>query len=319
MPPKKSTTAAAASETAASSRPRRATAAPASAPAPALATKKRAAPKPADKETAKKSKKAAPKATTTDDVPKAEPTTGAVVEESKAAPRKRGRHPKGGETTKAAVHEEAAEAQLEDELLDSAAGAEVAAAEEKCELPSALLTSTSGSNYWLLKAEQEDRNETAHNGTVINTRFTIDDLRDNNLATGKPELWDGVRNHVAANNMRAMRKGELAFFYASGGKQGRSPGIVGVVEIVSEAEWDLTTRDPGAYGYVSKEKAGTREKWVVVGVEFRRKFDVPVSLRTLQEHKEGRLSGMQLFRQTRLSVAKVTANEWRFIMEELVG
>jgi len=248
-----------------------------------------------------------------------------VEEESKAAPRKRGRPPKGGETTKATVLEEAAEQQLEDELLDNTAATEAtamgAAKSEKGEqaLPSSSARSGTVKNYWLMKAEQEDRIETAHDGTQINTKFTIDDLRENTITKpdARPELWDGVRNHVAANNMRAMRKGDLAFFYASGGKAGRSPSIVGTMEVVSEAEWDVTTEDPSTYGYVDESKKEQRQKWVVVGVSFRSKLK-PISLKKLQEHKDGKLASMQLFRQSRLSVAKVTQEEWTFIIDELV-
>ncbi|TKA72444.1 hypothetical protein B0A55_08000 [Friedmanniomyces simplex] len=233
-----------------------------------------------------------------------------VAGEGKAAPKKRGRPPKGGETTKSHADEEAAEEQLEEELLDSndAEGAEIG---EPAPPPS----SSNSKRYWLMKAEQEDREERAHNGTVINTKFTIDDLRSKTTA---PELWDGVRNHVAAKNMRAMRKGELAFFYASGGKQGRTPGIVGIMEVVSEAEHDVTTADEGAYGYVGEE--GKRGQWCVVGVEFRKKLSKPVSLKELQQHRGAgeALEKMQLFKQSRLSVAEVSAAEWDFIMEQLV-
>ena len=50
------------------------------------------------------------------------------------------------------------------------------------------------------------------------------------------ESWNGVRNHTAANNLKAMKKGDLAFFYHSNiGKE-----IVGIVEIVREAYPDPT-------------------------------------------------------------------------------
>ena len=213
------------------------------------------------------------------------PKKEAVAGEGKAAPKKRGRPPKGGATTKASVDEEAAEAQLEEELLDSttgaAADAPVADAEEATgeRAPTPAPAARQMKRYWLMKAEQEDREEHAHNGAVINTKFTIDDLRARraNRETGPVELWDGVRNAVAAKNMRAMRKGDEAFFYASGGKQGRTPGITGVMEVVSEAEYDVTTEDEGAYGFVEDVKA--RGRWCVVGVEFRKKLSTPVSLK----------------------------------------
>lgn len=241
-------------------------------------------------------------------------------------PRKRRRPPKGGETTKVHVDEMAAEQQLEEELLETAAdaaGGAAAKSEKGAEVKSEkgeqqTTAPSSGRNYWLMKAEQEDREEKTFNGTVINTKFTIDDLAARKKEAG-PELWDGVRNPVAAKHMREMKTGDLAFFYASGGKQGRTPGIVGLMEVVEEAKPDPTCSDPGAYGYVEDEKQ--RGRWVVVGVQFRKKFEKPVGLKELQKHggQGGRLEGMQLFRQTRLSVAKVRESEWDFIMGELVG
>ena len=59
----------------------------------------------------------------------------------------------------------------------------------------------------------------------FNAKFTIDDLRDK----AGPEPWDGVRNPTACKNMKEMKLGDLAFFYASGGKKGKVPGIVGVM------------------------------------------------------------------------------------------
>ena len=90
---------------------------------------------------------------------------------------------------------------------------------------------------------------TLKSGETFNTKFTIDDLR----AKTDPEPWDGVRNVVARNNMRAMKQGDLGFFYASGGKQSRKPGITGIVEIVREHEPDMSAFDENAYGFVEQE------------------------------------------------------------------
>ncbi|KAK3661184.1 hypothetical protein LTR56_000307 [Elasticomyces elasticus] len=346
MPPKK----ASANATAASDRPRRA-AAPVESkkPAAAPASKKRKAPEkaaaapakkrgrpskasaatvdeddededeedvdeeaPAPKKRGRPAKAAAApkKAATANTKAKAAPKKAAAATSSEtAAPKKRGRPAKGGATTKAAVDEDAAEAQPEEELADAAdADGEEA---ETGELPPAQVQNSK--RYWLMKAEQEDREETTHDGTVINTRFTIDDLRSKT----SPELWDGVRNPLAAKNMRAMQIGDLAFFYASGGKQGRAPGITGLMEIVSAAEHDITTSDPSAYGYVDDEKK--RDRWCVIGVEFRKKLSKPVSLKQLQEYKNAALENMQLFKQSRLSVSEVSYEEWSFIMELVQG
>ena len=115
-----------------------------------------------------------------------------------------------------------------------------------------------------------------------------------------------------------MKQGDLAFFYASGGKQGRSPGIVGVMEIVSEAQFDATTADKGSAYYEDDEKK--RNRWCVVGVQFSKKLVKPVSLKELQKYgKEGGALGeMQLLKQMRLSVGKVRESEWNFIVDNLV-
>ena len=86
----------------------------------------------------------------------------------------------------------------------------------------------SGQQYWLMKAEPESRMEKG-----VDVKFSIDDLQ----AKGGAEAWDGVRNHGARNNMRAMRVGDHAFFYHSNTK---APGIVGIMEIVGEHTIDGT-------------------------------------------------------------------------------
>ena len=80
--------------------------------------------------------------------------------------------------------------------------------------------------------------------------------------------------------MKAMKKGDLAFFYASGGKKGKVPGIVGIMEIVKEHEPDLAAFDPNNPYFVQNEKMrGTQEKprWYLVHVEFRKKLITPVT------------------------------------------
>jgi predicted RNA-binding protein with PUA-like domain len=241
----------------------------------------------------------------------------AVPDEETPPPKQRGSSPHGGETTKMEGDDDAAADQLEDELMDNAVTPQATATVTK--KGKAKVTETdkphdSGKQYWLMKAEQEDRDEAAKSGRIVNTKFTIDDLRSKDA----PEPWDGVRNPTAAKNMRAMKVGDLAFFYASGGKQGRKPGIVGIMEVVKEAEIDRTVYDEDSLGFVEKEK--DRERWVAVHVEYRKKLTKPVYLSTLQKFKEGGgvLSNMQELVAARLSVSKVSEKEWTFITENLV-
>ncbi|KAI1075129.1 DUF55-domain-containing protein [Whalleya microplaca] len=166
------------------------------------------------------------------------------------------------------------------------------------------VSSSSEKSYWLLKAEPESRFE---NG--VDVKFSIDDL----ASCTEPEPWDGIRNYVARNNLRAMKKGELAFFYQSNCKE---PGIVGTMEIVQEHSPDLSAHDPKAPYYDASSKPET-PKWSVVHVEFRSKFKQPIGLKELREMgKPGQpLENMQMLKQSRLSVSRVSPAEW----EHLIG
>ncbi|PNY26905.1 Thymocyte nuclear protein 1, partial [Tolypocladium capitatum] len=156
-----------------------------------------------------------------------------------------------------------------------------------------------GEWYWLMKAEPETRFE---NG--VDVRFSIDDLR----AKTKPEGWDGIRSYAARNHMRNMNAGDKAFFYHSNCKE---PGIAGTMEIVKEFSEDKSARRPGTPYY---DPASTRAspRWSLVHVAFRRKFAVPMTLRELRElgAPGGPLADMQMLKQSRLSVSRVSGDEW---------
>ncbi|KAK8066281.1 hypothetical protein PG997_013028 [Apiospora hydei] len=157
--------------------------------------------------------------------------------------------------------------------------------------------------YWLLKAEPETRLE---NG--VDVRFSIDDL----ASRTEPEPWDGIRNYAARNNLRAMKKGDLAFFYHSNCKE---PGIVGTMEIVREHSPDLSAHDPKAPYYDASSKP-SEPKWSVVHVEFRSKFAQQMGLKELREMgKPGQpLEKMQLLKQSRLSVSRVSPAEFKYLI-----
>lgn len=104
--------------------------------------------------------------------------------------------------------------------------------------------------------------------------------------------WDGVRNHQAANNLKAMKKGDRAFFYHSNiGKE-----IVGIVEVVKES-----------YPDPSDEKG----KFVMVDFKAIQPLAKPVTLADVKTITA--LADMALLRQSRLSVQPVTAAEWKLI------
>lgn len=106
--------------------------------------------------------------------------------------------------------------------------------------------------------------------------------------------WDGVRNHQAANNLKAMKKGDQAFFYHSNiGKE-----IVGIVEVVKESYPDPS------------DEAG---KFVMVDFKALKPLKKPVTLADVKSTKA--LADMALLKQSRLSVQPVTAAEWKTILK----
>ena len=112
------------------------------------------------------------------------------------------------------------------------------------------------------------------------------------LVKDKRTNWSGVRNFQAAANLKAMKKGDRAFFYHSGeGKE-----IVGVAEIVKEAYPDTT------------DKSG---RFVMVDVVPVEPVKTPVSLAAIKATPA--LKNMPLVRLSRLSVSPVSAEEWRII------
>ena len=129
--------------------------------------------------------------------------------------------------------------------------------------------------YWLMKTEPED--------------YSWAQLVADGIAT-----WDGVHNHQAARNMRAMRAGDRAFFYRSM----QDPAVVGVMEIAREAYEDPD--DP-------------RRSFVLVDVRPVKPVMREVGLKQIKA--EPRLQGLALVRQSRLSVSPVDDQAWRLICE----
>lgn len=105
--------------------------------------------------------------------------------------------------------------------------------------------------------------------------------------------WDGVRNPQAMINLKAMRKGNRAFFYHS--NEGKE--IVGIVEIARE--FYLDPKDAGG-------------KYGMVDVKAAEPFAKPVTLAVIKA--DAKLADMVLVRNSRLSVQPVTAAEWQRIV-----
>lgn len=121
----------------------------------------------------------------------------------------------------------------------------------------------------------------------------------------------GVRNAVARNNMRSMRKGDLAFFYHS---NCAVPGIVGVMRIAEEHSVDESAFDP-THPYYDEKSNRDKPKWDCVKVEFVKKFQNIITLRELKSTPE--LAQMQIAQKAygRLSVQSVTPDQWQFVLK----
>jgi predicted RNA-binding protein with PUA-like domain len=117
---------------------------------------------------------------------------------------------------------------------------------------------------------------------------------DQQIAAGASgTFWDGVRNHSAKLNLKAMRLGEQVFFYHSN----EGLAVVGIVEVIREAYPDPT--------------AGPEEPWVVVDFKAVKPFPRPVTLAEIKA--EPRLEKMSLVTSMRLSVQPVTDVEWAIV------
>jgi len=108
------------------------------------------------------------------------------------------------------------------------------------------------------------------------------------------EHWNGVRNHQAANNMKAMKIGDLCFFYHSVDEK----RIVGIVEVVKEYYPDHTD-ESGRFG--------------MVDVKAVKPLPHPVTLADIKARAE--LQELPLVRQSRLSVSPVDEKSWKIICE----
>lgn len=148
-------------------------------------------------------------------------------------------------------------------------------------------------HYWLLKSDAET--------------FSWDDLWN---APDRTTHWDGVRNFQARNFMRdEMKKGDLAFFYHSGGE---NPGIIGIVEVVREGYPDTTAVDPKDPHFDPRSKGG-ESQWSMIDVHAVEKLQRVVTLAEMRTHPE--LEGMPLLQKgNRLSVQKVGSTEWNAVI-----
>src|SRR5438876_8679523 len=125
--------------------------------------------------------------------------------------------------------------------------------------------------HWLLKSEPDDWSWAEQ------------------VAKGRDGAeWTGIRNFSAQNNLRAMKKGEQAFFYHTG----KERAIVGIVRVIAEAHPDSTD-----------------SAWRAVDVAAVRPLPTPAGLAQIKANK--RPAGRVLARLPRLSVQPVPGPEGR--------
>ena len=130
-------------------------------------------------------------------------------------------------------------------------------------------------SYWLMKSEPD-----------------VWSLTQQKKSGSKGAAWDGVRNYQASNSLKAMKVGDLCFFYHSNiGKE-----IVGIVKVIKEAFIDKT----------DKEK-----RFVAVQVRFVEEFNSPISLEKIRKTKA--ISHLPLIKQSRLSVMPIDYKSWKII------
>ena len=110
----------------------------------------------------------------------------------------------------------------------------------------------------------------------------------------KKDMWDGVRNYQARNNLMQMKKGDLCFFYHSVNEK----QIVGIVKVVKEHYPDPTDKS---------------KKFVVVDVAKYKTLKYPVSLEKIKNITK--LSHLALIKQSRLSVMPIDKKSWEIIIK----
>ena len=133
---------------------------------------------------------------------------------------------------------------------------------------------TATPSYWLVKSEP--------------VKYAFSDLERDGRT-----VWDGVRNHQAAIYLRAMRIGDILFYYHSQ----QDLAVVGLATVSREAFIDPS--DPAG-------------RFVAVEVTPVRALAQPVTLAAMKA--EPALAGMKMFRQFRLSVIPVEPDEATMIL-----
>jgi predicted RNA-binding protein with PUA-like domain len=143
--------------------------------------------------------------------------------------------------------------------------------------------------FWLMKTEPD--------------AYSIDRLEKEGRGT-----WDGVRNPIARNHMRAMNEGDLVLFYHSSCKP---PGVVGIARVCRTAYPDHTSWDPTSK-YFDEKSSPEKPRWDMVDVEFVERTPRMVTLDDLKADPS--LEGMIVTRVGRLSVQPVSREHFARVL-----
>ena len=130
-------------------------------------------------------------------------------------------------------------------------------------------------NYWLLKSEPS-------------TWSWQDQVKS------KIDMWDGVRNYQARNNLMKMKKGDHCFFYHSVNEK----SVIGIVEVHKEHYPDPTDKS---------------KRFVAIDVKALKKLKYPVTLDRIK--RNNKLQKISLIKQSRLSVMPLTIKEFKEIIK----
>ncbi|MDE1888134.1 MAG: EVE domain-containing protein [Gammaproteobacteria bacterium] len=149
-------------------------------------------------------------------------------------------------------------------------------------------------NYWLMKSEPSS--------------FSVDDLA---RAPHRTTVWDGVRNFQVRNMLRdQINKGDLAFFYHSGGS---TPGIAGTMKVSRSGYVDASAFDPQDHHFDPRSTL-PKPLWYCVDVTLVKRFKCVVTLAELRRHAA--LKDMLILRRgNRLSISPVSAIHWQYILK----
>ena len=128
-------------------------------------------------------------------------------------------------------------------------------------------------NHWLFKTEP--------------TVYSFQQLQKD-----KKTVWDGVKNNLALKNLRDIKKGEQILIYHTGGEK----AAVGIARALGGAYPDPSQKNP---------------KMLVVDIEPVKPLPRPVTLAEVKGNPK--LANFDLVRLGRLSIMKVTDEQWKTI------